>query len=125
MPAKALVFGITLTLLVAIFVVMVEMFIPLSAKIEFDSICRRAILKMEIEGGLTDTVKEELLSALSEKGFTNVVIQGTRNAKYGEEISLVVTGEYKYSMMTNLFSREDFTGSFKYDRVTISRKVIN
>ncbi len=66
-----------------------------------------------------------MLSDLNERGFTNVVIQGTRNAKYGEEISLVVTGEYKYSMMTNLFSREDFTGSFKYDRVTISRKVIN
>jgi hypothetical protein len=125
MPAKALVFGIALVILCTVLVLMIEMFLPLSAKIEFDSICRRAILQMEVEGGLTASLKSELLSELSSKGFSNVVIQGTSNAKYGEELSLVVTGEYKYSMLTDLFAKKDFAGNMRYDKITISRKVVN
>lgn len=125
MTAKALVYGITLVLFIAVFVLMIEMFLPLSVKIEFDAICRRTILQMEVEGGLTASAKNELLSALSNKGFTNVAIEGTSNAKYGEELSLVVTGEYEYSMLTDLFTRKDSMANMKYDKITISRKVIN
>jgi cobalamin biosynthesis Co2+ chelatase CbiK len=104
---------------------MIEMLLPLSAKIEFDAICRRMILKMEVEGGLNTSAKNELLSELSDKGFTNVAIQGTSHARYGEELSLVVTGEYEYSMLSDLFTRKDSVGKMKYDKITISRKVIN
>jgi len=125
MPAKALVFGITLIMLVAILIFMIEIFLPLSAKIELDAICRRTILQMEIEGGLTDSMKGELLTTLNYKGFTNLAVQGTANAKYGEELSLRVTGDFTYSTLINLFTRENFIREVEYDKITISRKVIN
>ena len=125
MPVKALVFGITLVMLVVVLVFMIEMFLPLSAKIEFDAACRKAILQMEVDGGLTASVKNELLAVLNNKGISNVVIQGTASAKYGEELALIVTGEYKHNALTGLFTREHSVRSMKYDKITISRKVIN
>ena len=125
MPSKALVFGITLVMLISILVFMVEIFLPLSAKIEFDSICRKAVLQMEVEGGLANSTKNELIAVLQHKGFTNLIVQGTGNAKYGDDLSLKVTADYKHSMLVKLFARKGINKKMQYDKITISRKVIN
>lgn len=125
MTAKALIFAITLVILSLVLVFMVELFIPLSAKIEFDSVCRKTILKMELEGGINENIEEELLHELNLKGFTNLLVEGASSVKYGQDISLKVEGDYNYSSLISLFTRENLNRKIAYDRTTISRKVIN
>ncbi|HOJ11389.1 MAG TPA: hypothetical protein PK733_12470 [Clostridiales bacterium] len=125
MPSKALIYGITLVMLAAVLVFMVEIFLPLSAKNEFDGICRGTIMQMEVRGGLTNTTRDNLLNALRDKGFSNLKVQGTDNARYGEEIFLKVEGDYIYSRLIGLFTRRYIVKHIVYDRVTIARKVVN
>lgn len=125
MPSKALVFGFAIMLLVAILVYMVEVFLPVSVKIDFNTICRAALLKMEIAGGMTDAIEDELMSYLYDVGFEIVVVEGTENAKFGHEINLWVEGEYTCSKLQNIFSREEITQRLVYNKTTISRKVLN
>ncbi|NSW90491.1 MAG: hypothetical protein HPY74_07410 [Firmicutes bacterium] len=125
MPSKAIVFGIALVLFIALFVSIIEFFLPLSAKNEMNTICRKTLLKMELEGGMTVAMRDELISALYGKGFRTVVIEGTENAKYGQEISLYVEAYYVYSRLRGILSREDTVQRMVYNKTTIARKVLN
>lgn len=125
MPSKALIFGIAFVLLIAIFVFMIEIFLPISAKNDLNTICRKALLKMEIDSGLTSIVRDELITNLYGKGFESVVVQGTENAKFGQDITLLVEAEYIYSKLRSILARENITQKMVYNKTTIARKVVN
>lgn len=125
MPAKVIVFSITLVIFAAMVVYTVELFIPLSAKSNMNACCRKTLLKMEMEGGLSDTDKNEAKAKLEEMGFSNININPTSGTKQGEEISLQVTADYTYSKLTGLFKRSKIEQRMIYDRVSIARKVVN
>ena len=88
MPAKALVTGTMLILVVFLLVYMVEFFIPLSVKADIDIICRNALLGMENAGGLSGDKKLELKAELEGMGLTGVIISATENAGQGEQMTL-------------------------------------
>lgn len=125
MPSKAIVFGISIVFLTALFVSMVEFFLPISAKFEMNAICRKTLLKMELEGGITIDMKNELETDLRERGFREIAVDGTEDAKYGEEISLWVEAFYVYSRIKNLFSREETGQRMVYSKKSIARRVLN
>jgi len=125
MPSKVVIFGIALVLLLAIFISTIEMFIPISVKNDFNSLCRKSLLKMEIEGGMTTIARDELISDLYRKGFESVVVQGTENTKYGQEITLWVEADYVYSRLRSILARENITQKMVYNKTAIARKVVN
>ncbi|NLC68277.1 MAG: hypothetical protein GX754_05725 [Clostridiaceae bacterium] len=125
MPSRAVVFGICIVILTALLVSMVEFFLPVSAKFEMNALCRKTLLKMELEGGITTGMRDELEEALLARGFRNIVIDGTVNAKYGDEISLWVESYYVYDKINNLFSRGETGQRMVYSKKSIARKVIN
>ncbi len=125
MPAKAIVFSVTLVIFTAMVVYTVELFIPLSAKSDMNTYCRKTLLKMEVEGGLSDTDENEAKAKLEEMGFSNIKIDAASNTKQGGEISLKVTADYTYSKLTGLFKRSKIEQRMIYDRVSIARKVVN
>ena len=125
MPARVVLSGMILVVFAAFLVFTVEFFIPLSAKMDMNMYCRNLILKMEMEGGLSDQASQDLHERLMEKGFRNIYIDGTKSAKQGEQITLRVEAEYIYSKMTTLFTRTDAVRRMVYEKASISRKVIN
>ncbi len=125
MPIKPVVTGIMLILVVFILVYLVEFFIPLSVKADTDMLCRTALLKMENEGGLNSTQRQDLKQELEGIGLTGVVIHATENARQGGILTLRVEGDYTYSGLTGLFNRGDVTLRMVYDKSAMSRKVIN
>ncbi len=78
---------------------MTEIFLPLNAKIEFNSICRTAIIKMEKSGGINDEIKQDMIGKLKDK-FFDITVEGTQNARYGTDILLKVNAKYKYNGLT-------------------------
>jgi len=125
MPAKAVVSGITLIMIIAFLVFTVEFFIPLSVKSEMNTLCRNALLKMELEGGLRSENRLDLQEKLSGIGLSNILIDGTEQAKHGERIRLKVEADFVYSKLTGFFSRADVTQRMIYQKTSIARKVVN
>ncbi len=125
MPVKAIVTGVLLILMVALLVNFVEYFLPLSVKADLDMLCRSALLRMENAGGMSSDDKHALRMELEKRGLTGVVIDGSLNARQGEELTLRVEGDYTYNRMTSLFKREDVKVRMVYDKRTMSRKLVN
>jgi len=125
MPAKAVVSGIILIMIVVFLVFALEFFIPLSVKSEMNSLCRKALLKMELEGGLRNENMLDLQEKLSGLGLSNIIIDGTEQAKLGERIRLKVEADFVYSKLTSFFSRTDVTQRMTYQKTSIARKVVN
>ncbi len=122
---RAVVFGITLVILIVMLVSMIEYFVPLSAKFEFNAECRKAQLKMENEGGLSMSEQNALRARLMSYGFINVVISAQQNVKYGEALNLNVQADYVYSRVVGLYIRQNASVAMGYDKTTIARKVVN
>ena len=125
MPAKVILTGIILVILSAILVSMIEFFIPLSAKSDMNVYCRSALLKMEIEGGLSQQDKDTLQTELLSKDFTNITINNTTGAKQGDKLNLDVEADYVYSKLSGLFIRQTTVQHMIYDKTAVARKVIN
>ncbi|MCR4435042.1 MAG: hypothetical protein QHH06_06640 [Clostridiales bacterium] len=125
MPDRGIVFGILFVFTIAMLVAMVEMFLPISAKIEMDMDCRKTLLEMETEGGLSDAGKADLLTRLGARGMTNITVAGSSGAKQGEALNLKVEADYVYSRFTGLFSMENAVQHMVYDKTSISRRVVN
>jgi len=125
MPDRGIVFGVLFVAMISFVVMLVEIFLPVSKKIEMNIDCRSAMLKMELEGGLSDTERHRLETRMSGQGLTNVNIGGTSWAKQGGELKLRVDADYVYSRFSSIFSRENVTLHLVYDRTSIARKVLN
>ncbi|MDD4494739.1 MAG: hypothetical protein PHV32_10435 [Eubacteriales bacterium] len=125
MTSKVVVYAIILVTTMCLVVSVIEMIVPLSVKAEMDTSCRNALLSMEINGGLTENHRLDLNNKLRETGFTEICINGTESAKFGEEICIRVEATYNYSRLISLFDRSVIGQKMKYERVSISRRVMN
>lgn len=125
MPSKVVVSAITFILMITFLVFIVEFFVPLSVKAEMNIICRSTLLKMEIEGGLKGVDRDDLLLRMRDKGFINVIVEGTSQSKQGGKLELRVEADYRYNKLKGLFLRSYVTQHMVYKKSTIARKVIN
>ncbi len=125
MPSRVIVTGIIVLLIVAMLVFTVEFFLPLSMKGDMNILCRSTLLRMETAGGLSENERRELIMELQKKGFSNVSVSGTQNAKQGEVLNLRAEVRYNYSSLTRLFVRESHSQQMVYDKCSLSRKVVN
>lgn len=125
MAAKAIVSGFMLVIAVVLLVFAVECFVPLSAKTDMNACCRKALLIMEMKGGLPSKARADLISELEGRGFTDVGVSASDGAKQGEEIRLRVEADYTYSKLSGVFARSETTQRMVYDRSSVSRKVAN
>ncbi len=125
MPARAVVTGVILVIMISLLVYFIEFFLPLSAKADLDIACRDSLLRMENGGGLDSDDRSELQEELEAAGFTNIVISAAANARQGEKLTLRVEGDYSWNRLTDLFKRGDRVIRMIYEKTTMSRKVVN
>lgn len=72
-----------------------------------ESIARSYVASMEVTGGLTEDMKEELTSALTDAGFSNISFTGSTNA--GTENGKPITLQINANISRRVFS---FGGNF-------------
>lgn len=86
-----------LIILLLVFVVIVNMFVPFFKKLEINNLGREYINLMEVENGLAESDKAEIVSRLTGKGFTNInvtcTLKGT--AVFGQTNLLDIKTEYE------------------------------
>lgn len=56
-------------------------------------LARKYILRMETVGGLTDEDRTMLLQELAQAGVTEIEVEGTEDADYGEPVELSIRGK--------------------------------
>lgn len=125
MPSKVLVSGILMIVTVCFLVFIVEFFLPLSVKADMNMLCRNTLLKMEVEGGLAENERLGLQNELQNIGFDGISVTGTGYAKQGGRLNLHVEADYRFNRLSTLFNRTDNIQHMGYDKVSMSRRVVN
>lgn len=125
--SKCIVWSILIVLFLSISILMVEYFIPLNAKGEFDHICRGYMIKAETYGGLSSDDVDELKDELGELGLKNIEVDSPNinSKKKGQDINLKVEGIYSYNQISGIIVRKDKELNFVYDISTVSKRVTN
>jgi hypothetical protein len=125
--SRAIVWGILVTLFLGISVMMIEYFIPLNAKSQFDHICRGYMIKAETYGGLSSDEVDELKDELGELGLKDIEVDypNINSKKKGQDINLKVEGVYSYNQISGIIVRKDKELNFVYDISTVSKRVTN
>jgi hypothetical protein len=124
MSAKITVPAVLLVFLLLLTVFMVELTVPLSVYSDFNELCRIALIRMEVNGGMTADIENDLFERLRELNLTDIRIEGTEHAKYGDYIRLQVSAATRNRIMTSLFRREIRYRYFSYDKTSVSRRIV-
>lgn len=122
--AQIIVFAVCFVVLLTILVSCIEYFIPVNKYATMKEISRKTLFKVEQSGGLSVTDKNNLITNLSNIGLTNVTVVGTATSKYSNDITFRVEADFIYSKLT-LFTRNNVTEHFIYDRTMVQKKVTN
>lgn len=126
MPAKVMLWGVLIIMMLSIFVVVVDKCMLLSLKFDFNAYCRAALLKMENENGLSPQERNNLQTKLANKGFTNITITAPMTVMQGQDLNIRVEAEYSYRRLTSIYSdRINTSQRMIYDKTSMARRVIN
>lgn len=121
-----LAFALIILIIVSLIVGTIWIFVPMAKKNAMDIECRKTLLKMENDNGLTETEKISLQNKLTELGLYDIQINGTPVGvkKKGEELNLRVEAKYDYRTLKSIFTTEKATIQMVYDRTTLARQVV-
>jgi hypothetical protein len=97
--------------------------LPLFRRIEYDAVCHKYVLLMDRAGGLTDGEAAALLLELGERGFVVDQLSGTRDAAFGEELSLLVTAHYPGCRVGGTLTLEEVDICFTYQASLVCRRL--
>ena len=122
---RPLVSGFVIVFFTAIAVSIIEFFVPLNARFEMNSNCRKALLLLEQKAVLTEEEKNRLLEDLAADGFRNIIITVSGGTAQGSKVTLRVEADYEHSKLVSLFTRNVMVHRAVYEKTTTVRKVVN
>jgi hypothetical protein len=121
-----IIFSITTVIIISLIVGIIWMFVPMTKKNTMDLECRKTLLKMENDNGLTREEENSLKNRLEKLGFKEVtiVVTPTEIKKKGDELKLTVEAKYDYRSLKSMFTTQKITSTMVYDRTITSRQVV-
>jgi hypothetical protein len=125
--ANILVMGIILIILVIITTFMLELFIPINQKFQFDKVCSQYVFICDNNNGLTSEQKTQLVDELTALGFTNITyhIPEINEKAFNENYLFDVQGDYAVNPIISLKKRQEKIIHMKYHYQLVNRQVIN
>jgi len=123
---QTVVMGVTLVLLLALFVAAFDYVIPLIHKFEFDVLCREFVLLCESQNGLSTDDFQRLTLALEQLGLLeNHIESGKIGAvKRGEIHVFEVESTFVHKRLTSIFTRAEKEIQFRFRQDYLARKII-
>ncbi|MHB1452487.1 MAG: hypothetical protein ACYCYM_00825 [Saccharofermentanales bacterium] len=122
---KAIVTVFSIILIIALCVNVIGMILVVAQKINFDNICKNALFQIDIDGGLSEQNRQDLISRLTRSGFDDIVIEGPEAVQYGDWIYFSVKVRIKTQNWNGLFQLNTEYAEITYERQIISRKIHN
>jgi hypothetical protein len=123
---QTVVMGVTLVVLLAMFVVAFEYVIPMILKFEFDTICRKYVLLSESQNGLSTEDYQQLKLEIEQLGLVDHHIEYGKigEVKRGEVHVFTVEGIYKHMRLSSIFYRTDKEIKFIFKQDYPARKIV-
>jgi hypothetical protein len=123
---KAIVTVFCLILMMVMCIQLVGMMSTVVSKINFDHACKNTLFQIDLDGGLTEENRQNLILRLTGSGYTNITVQGPSAVQYGEWISFRVTASSPIRSWNGFLSDENRRDmEFVYDQRILSRKIHN
>jgi hypothetical protein len=97
--------------------------LPLFRRLEYDAICQKYTLLMDRSGGLTDEVAAAFMLELGVRGFVVDQLRGTRDASFGDDLSLVVYAHYPGCRIDRYLSLEEVDICLTYQASLVCRRL--
>ena len=122
---KAIVSVMCIIVFVAVLVTMTGFAADIIRKIEFDNMCREAMYEIDLNGGLSIEIYDNLKSKLVKRDFYEIEITGGFMVAYGEKINFNVLAKSRTfaGNISQINDRREVV--FVYDREFVSRKIHN
>ena len=122
---KAIVSVMCIIVFIAVVVTMTGIAADILKKIEFDNMCRAALYEIDLNGGMTTEIFENLNGKLNDKNFYEIEIIGDSMIQYGETINFSVTAKSD-SLLGNIsYFNSEREIVFAYEKEFVSRKIHN
>lgn len=120
-PVQLWVVGLVLIFICLIAMIGIQHEIPMFVRGNFDDICNSYLAVIEKEGGLSTTKKAQLKVALSNLDINNVNITAPNNGKWGDRVTLIVEGEYRFEVTNpTTLTKEIKMKNIRYENSTIN-----
>lgn len=116
-----------MVLMLFVGVTIVDYFVVLHEKVEFERICQRYFWVCDQNVGLTQDEIDTLEETLTDKGFDEVAVTSPKKGKVsrGGYINFRVEAQKDVNFRTALFVKEAESLEFNYYQKVISRQVVN
>lgn len=116
-----------MVLMLFVVVSVVDYFVILHEKVEFDRICQRYFWVCDQNVGLTQDEIDKLEQVLVERGFEEVAVTSPERGSVsrGGYVTFKVKAEKNVDFRKTLFVKEEDTLEFNFYQKLISRQVVN
>ncbi len=121
---KAIISVFCIVLILTICIVSFEMIFTVVLKVNFDNQCRNTLIRIDMDGGLKNSVREILIGNLRSSGFVDIDIEAPDEVGYGETIDFNVYARHS-ELIGGFFGMMFRTGRFGYENSVTSRKIHN
>ena len=122
---QVLVFSIGIIIILLISLVIVDYIVLINLKVDYDLICRKYFWIAEMNGGLSDANKRELRDILTLKNYYDISIESSESVGFGSEMTLKISSKRTCSHIKDWLTRKSENIDFVFEKVTISRRIIN
>lgn len=121
---KAIVFSLSLTMMVILALQTVWMTLPFFQRMAFDAACHRTLMSMDHAGGLTDAARLNLETDLREQGLNSLEIYGDQAVDFGREMTLEVHAVVQTRRISPTLILTPIPRTFVYRNSVLSRHLI-
>lgn len=123
---QVVVTGVTIVILMTLFVMAFDYLIPVVLKIEFDAICRNYVLVAEAQNGLSSEDITKLKGEIEALGllFLNLNCSEINASKRGSINAFRVEGIYQNKHFISIFERDYQEIQFIFEQEFLSRKIV-
>lgn len=124
---KVLLWSICLVIAIFLVVMLIDYFVLLHLKVDYDFLCQRYFWVCEQNNGLQSVEIEALRTSLAAKGYSNIVILAPirGSVSRGQWINFSVSAERTVDKRSQVFERHQETMNFLYEQAILSRQVVN
>jgi len=125
--SNVITFVLVLMLILFVFVVMVNFIIPFKLKSDFDDISSSYHTLIQLEGGISSSVRKQLEKELEDIGMSDIKItcKSIDEVRYGESFEFYVSASVDSRTPNQYLVFENKKETLAFKRVSFSKKLVN
>jgi len=125
--SNVITFFLVLILILFVFVVMVNFIIPFKLKSDFDDISSSYHTLVQLEGGISSSIRNQLEKDLEDIGMKDITItcKSIDEVRYGERFEFYVSATVNSRTPNQYLVFESKKETLGFRRVSFSKKLVN